>query len=104
MGVVFSKSDLVLLAADVDHVVAHPAADHGHAPGQGVVGRRQLIRPDGGHRGPRPVIHLSVLFVYCLFIVCLPRAGDTLRSRPQERLPLHILSHDDILPWLLTSL
>lgn len=57
------KSDLVLLAADVDHVVAHPAADHGHAPGQGVVGRRQLIWPDGGHRGPGPVIGqlLSIL-------------------------------------------
>ena len=48
--------DLVLLAADVDHVVAHPAADHRHAPGQGVVGRGQLVRPDGGHRGPGPVI------------------------------------------------
>lgn len=57
------KSDLVLLAADVDHVVAHPAADHGYAPGQGVVGRRQLVWPDGGHRGPGPVIGqlLSIL-------------------------------------------
>ena len=48
--------DLVLLAAYVDHVVAHPAADHRHAPRQGVVGRGQLIRPDGGHRGPGPII------------------------------------------------
>jgi len=31
---------LVLLSRDVNHAAAHPAADHGHAPAQGVVRRR----------------------------------------------------------------
>ena len=47
---------LVLLAADVYHVTAHSAADHRHPPCQGVIRRGQLIRSNGRHRGPGPII------------------------------------------------
>lgn len=39
--------------------------------------------------------HWSVIINTPLWLRCdSPRAGDTLRPRPQERLPLHVLGHD----------
>jgi len=38
---------LVFFTGDVYHVATDPAADHGHAPSRGIVGGRQLIRPNG---------------------------------------------------------
>ena len=77
--VLTQSTHLILLAADVDHVAAHPAAHHGHAPSQSVVGRRQLVWTNGRDCCPGP------------------RAGDALRPLarpgPQQGLPLHVLGH-----------
>jgi len=75
---------LVLFTGDINHVAAYTAADHGHTPGKGVVGGRQLIRSNrrncGGCR--RTAIHHPILF---------DRDSSV---RAQQRLPFNIVSHD----------
>ena len=53
MEISWTGSHLVFLAGDVYHVAADPAGDHLNPSGHGAVGRRQLVWPDGRHRGGR---------------------------------------------------
>lgn len=73
---------LVFLPGDVDHAAADPAADHGHAPGQGVVWRRELIWPNRRHRGGGVGAPIHPVELH-----------GCSRVRSQQGLSLNILSH-----------
>lgn len=73
---------LILLPGDVYHGTADPAAHHGHAPGEGVVGRRELIRSDRRHRGGGVGASIRPIELH-----------GCSRVRSQQGLPLNIFSH-----------
>jgi len=74
---------LIFLPGYIDHAATHPATDHGYTPGQCIVRRRKLIRPNWRHCGGRVGASNSIQLYWI---------GGVITSK--EGLSFYVVSHD----------